>query len=263
MLIRRLTYDLFVLPPTTEEVEDFVRASEVDPEGAYRAVIDDLLSRPQYGEKWARHWLDLVRYGESNGFERDNPKPGIWRYRDYVVDAFNENLPYDQFVIEKLAGDEIEEPTMRSLIATGYHRLMQWDDEPADREQHVYDVLADNVQITSETFLATTLGCARCHDHKADPVSQKDYYAFMALFKGVTHYTTEGTIVHWADAAEQAAFEKERTAKLKALEAEREALANELRTALKARGIGNDKQEAEAPLLDDARGGGAEWFYTT
>ncbi len=263
VLIRRLTYDLIGLPPTTEEVEDFVRASEVDPEGAYRAVIDDLLSRPQYGEKWARHWLDLVRYGESNGFERDNPKPGIWRYRDYVVDAFNENLPYDQFVIEQLAGDEIEEPTMRSLIATGYHRLMQWDDEPADREQHVYDVLADNVQITSETFLATTLGCARCHDHKADPVSQKDYYAFMALFKGVTHYTTEGTIVHWADAAEQAAFEKERTAKLKALEAEREALANELRTALKARGIGNDKQEAEAPLLDDARGGGAEWFYTT
>ncbi|MEQ1841681.1 MAG: DUF1549 and DUF1553 domain-containing protein, partial [Verrucomicrobiales bacterium] len=139
VLVRRLYYDLIGLPPTPDEVEAFVSASEKDAEAACRSTVEELLARPQYGEKWARHWLDLVRYAESNGFERDNPKPHIWRYRDYVIDAFNSNKPYDQFVIEQIAGDEIAVPTKESLIATGYHRLMQWDDEPADREQHVYD----------------------------------------------------------------------------------------------------------------------------
>ena len=157
VLVRRLYYDLIGLPPSPQEVDSFLAEAENDFEGAYAALVEDLLSRPQHGEKWARHWLDLVRYAESNGFERDNPKPEIWRYRDYVIKAFNENKPYDKFIIEQLAGDEIENPTMDSLVATGYHRLMQWDDEPADRKQHVYDVLADNVQVTSETFLGTTM----------------------------------------------------------------------------------------------------------
>ena len=149
MLVRRLFYDLIGLPPTPREVESFVLHSQKNPEKAYHDLVEDLLARPQYGEKWARHWLDLVRYAETNGFERDNTKPEIWRYRDYVIDSFNSNRPYDQFVIEQLAGDEIETPTRDSLVATGYHRLMQWDDEPADREQHVYDVLADDVQVRS------------------------------------------------------------------------------------------------------------------
>lgn len=264
VLIRRLYYDIIGLPPTPEAVAAFVTASAQDPEAAYRAAIEDLLARPQYGEKWARHWLDLVRYAESNGFERDNSKPHIWRYRDYVIDSFNSNKPYDQFVVEQLAGDEIAAPTKESLIATGYHRLMQWDDEPADREQHVYDVLADNVQITSETFLATSLGCARCHDHKADPVSQKDYYAFMAFFKGVTHYRTEGTILNWATPEEKIAFEKEQKDRLALLETKRSALTGEIRGALAMAGMaGGSGAAAVPPLVDDARGAGAEWSYTT
>lgn len=264
VLIRRLYYDLIGLPPPPEVVASFVTASARDPEAAYDAAVEDLLARPQYGEQWGRHWLDLMRYAESNGFERDNAKPHIWRYRDYVTDAFNANKPYDQFVIEQLAGDEIARPTKESLIATGYHRLMQWDDEPADREQHVYDVLADNVQITSETFLATSLGCARCHDHKADPVSQKDYYAFMAFFRGVTHYRTEGTIVHWASAEEKSCFEKERSIKLASLEGERATLVGSIRKILEKDHLAGDSSGGPAlPLVDDARGAGVEWSYTT
>lgn len=120
------------MPPTPEEVDAFVKASASNPDKAYADLVEDLLARPQYGEKWARHWLDVVRYAESNGFERDNPKPHIWRYRDYVIDAFNSDKPYDVFLTEQLAGDEINEPIMESMVATD-HRLMQWDDEPADR----------------------------------------------------------------------------------------------------------------------------------
>ena len=232
VLVRRLYYDLNGLPPTPEQVDAFVAAYQVDSEKAYRELIEELLASPRYGEKWARHWLDLVRYAESNGFERDNPKPQIWKYRDYVIHAFNADLPYDQFVIEQLAGDEIENPTINSLAATGYHRLMQWDDEPADRKQHVYDLLADNVQVTSETFLATTIGCARCHDHKADPVSQKDYYSFMDFFHGVTHYETPGTILNWADVQERNTFEADKQAKIKALQGEVEELEATIRDYL-------------------------------
>ena len=189
-LIRRAYYDLIGLPPTPEAVEAFVK--DKDP-GAYEKLIDDLLSRPQYGEKWARHWLDLIRYAETNGFERDSDKPEIWHYRDYVIRAFNRDKPYNRFILEQLAGDELDEVTPDSLIATGYYRLPQWDDEPADRLQHRYDVLDDIVRVTSETFLGSTIGCARCHDHKGDPVPQKDYYRFMAFFHNVTHYNKGGT----------------------------------------------------------------------
>ncbi|MEX2578693.1 MAG: PSD1 and planctomycete cytochrome C domain-containing protein [Verrucomicrobiales bacterium] len=264
VLVRRLHYDLVGLPPTPEEVDAFVSASRQDSEKAYAELVEELLGRPQYGEKWARHWLDLVRYAETNGFERDNPKPHIWRYRDYVVDAFNRDKPYDRFVIEQLAGDEIAEPTMESMIATGYHRLMQWDDEPADRKQHVYDVLADNVQVTSEAFLATTLGCARCHDHKADPVSQKDYYSFMAFFKGVTHYETAGTLVNWATEEEREVFEADRTRRLAELSEKRDRLSEALKRVLTDLDLFDSTGEApENTVVDDARGKGAIWSYTT
>lgn len=262
VLVRRLYYDLIGLPPTPQEVQAFVAAARKDFDSAYAGLVDDLLSRPQYGEKWARHWLDLVRYAESNGFERDNSKPYIWRYRDYVIRAFNENKPYDRFVIEQLAGDEIENPTMDSMVATGYHRLMQWDDEPADRKQHVYDVLADDVQTTSETFLGTTMGCARCHDHKADPISQKDYYSFMSFFTGVTHYKTEGTLVSWATAEEKMAFEKERQQKLTELRKKKDELSNLLSGYVLGKGAG-DRGAEVITFVDDARGKGMDWFYTT
>ena len=182
-LIRRAYHNITGLPPTPEEME---REVAIFSRSSWRSLIDRLLESPHYGEKWARHWLDIVRYAESNGFERDSVKEFIWRYRDYVIGAFNEDKPYDEFIREQLAGDELDEVTPDSLIATGYHRLMQWDDEPADRLQHVYDVLDDNVRITAEGILGMTLGCARCHDHKGDPIPQKDYYRFMAFFHGVT-----------------------------------------------------------------------------
>ena len=302
-LIRRLSYDLTGLPPSADEVNDFVRDYKAahakdaetrrreDSENAgtgkspasprpptppsssatqkvYERLIDRLLASPHYGEKWARHWLDLVRYAESNGFERDNPKPEIWRYRDYVIDAFNSDKPYDQFVLEQIAGDEIPNPTRASLTATGYHRLMQWDDEPADRKQHVYDVLADNVLVTSEAFLATTLGCARCHDHKIDPLSQKDYYSFMAFFHGVTPYKTEGTIRPWADAEELAEFESLRKQRLASAEKELAKIEAQLTTYLAENGKldppgGRSTTPSVKTFIDDARGTPATWFYVT
>ena len=261
-LIRRASYDLTGLPPTPEEVSKFVNDPRPSQE-AWAALIDDYLGRRQYGEKWGRHWLDLVRYAESNGFERDNNKPEIWRYRDYVVDAFNADKPYDQFIIEQLAGDEIAKPTQESLTATGFHRLMQWDDEPADRTQHIYDVLADNVQITSEAFLGSTFGCARCHDHKADPFTQKDYYAFMAFFAGVSHYKTPGTIVMIADPREKQEFESKKQSKLKALLAKQESLETEILTYLEKENLTSKARPSNAKtLIDDARGKGSTWEYT-
>ena len=129
-LLRRVHYTLTGLPPTTVEIESFLADQATD---AYEQVVDRLLDSPRYGEHWGRHWLDLVRYAETNSFERDNPKPFVWRYRDYVIRAFNADKPYDQFIREQLAGDELEGATADSLIATGYYRLGLWDDEPADR----------------------------------------------------------------------------------------------------------------------------------
>jgi mono/diheme cytochrome c family protein len=184
-LLRRAYYDLTGLPPSPEEVEAFV--ADDSPE-AYEKVIDRLLASPQYGEKWARHWLDLVRYAETNSFERDGPKPFAWRYRDYVIRSFNDDKPYDQFIREQLAGDELEKPTPESIIATGYYRLGLWDDEPADPLQARYDELDDIVGTTGQAFLGLTVNCARCHDHKIDPIPQKDYYRMLAFFQGVRRY---------------------------------------------------------------------------
>ncbi len=162
-LIRRLYYDLTGLPPTPEELESF--AADPSPR-AYAALVDRLLDSPHYGEKWGRHWLDIVRYAETNSYERDNPKPNVWRYRDYVIRSLNADKPYDQFVREQLAGDEFAPPARDSIIATGYYRLGIWDDEPVD--------------------------CARCHDHKIDPIPQRDYYKLLSFFHNITPYTNGG-----------------------------------------------------------------------
>ena len=209
-LIRRATFDITGLPPTLAEVEAFEEDSSPE---AWEKVIDRLLASPHYGEKWARHWLDIVRYAESNGFERDSDKPHIWRYRDYVIDAFNADVPYDQFLVQQLAGDELEKPTSQSMIATGYHRLMQWDDEPADRLLHLFDNLDDDLRITTEGMLGMTVGCARCHDHKGDPISQEDYYSFMAFFRGMKQPGKGGANIEnvgggEGDASYQTALEK-------------------------------------------------------
>jgi hypothetical protein len=179
-LIRRVTLDLIGLPPTPDEVQRFLADQRPD---AYERLVDDLLSRPQYGERWGRHWLDVVRYAESNGYERDGTKPSAWRYRDYVIDAFNKDKPYDRFITEQLAGDEVEGTNAETQIATTFLRLGTWDDEPADEKTDRYDQLDDILGTTSAVFLAQTLRCARCHDHKFEPFSQKDYYRTLAVFE--------------------------------------------------------------------------------
>ncbi len=182
-LIRRLTFDLIGLPPTPEEVNAFVADRSPD---AYDRLVDRLINSPHHGERWGRHWLDLVRYGETNGYERDNAKPIAWRYRDYVIDAFNRDKPYDQFVREQIAGDEIDPTSAEAMTATGYYRLGIWDDEPADRALARYDALDGVVSTTGQVFLGMTINCARCHDHKVDPVPQADYYRLLAFFKDLS-----------------------------------------------------------------------------
>lgn len=184
-LIRRAYFDLTGLPPSYEDVQAFLNDKSPN---AWETVVDRLLASPAYGEKWGRHWLDLVRYAETNSYERDGDKPNAWRYRDYVIKSFNDDKPYDQFVKEQLAGDEQSPRTPERLVATGYYRLGIWDDEPADPEQALYDDLDDIGKTTGEVFLGMTIGCARCHDHKIDPIPQKDYYSFLAFFSGVKRF---------------------------------------------------------------------------
>ena len=178
-LIRRVHYDLIGLPPTFEEVEAFAEDRAPD---AYEKLIDRLLASPHYGERWARYWLDVVRYAETCGYERDQPKPNVWKYRDWVVKAFNDDMPYDRFVLEQLAGDELPNRTESSVIATGFIRLGTWNDEPNDPNEYKYDRLEDMVGATSTAFLAMTVKCARCHDHKFDAIRQTDYYKMAGAF---------------------------------------------------------------------------------
>ena len=181
-LLRRVHLDLTGLPPTPAEVEKFLREPGDE---AYARVVDDLLSRPQYGERWGRHWLDVVRYAESKGYERDEYKKFVWRYRDYVIESFNRDKPYDQFILEQIAGDELDDANLESGIATTFLALGTFDTIAADREVAVYDTLDDIVATTSMAFLGQTLQCARCHDHKFEPFSQKDYYRVLAAFESL------------------------------------------------------------------------------
>jgi len=206
-LLRRATYDLTGLPPSEADMKDFL--ADLAP-GAWERVVDRLLASPHYGEKWGRHWLDLVRYAETNSFERDGDKPHAWRYRDYVIRSFNDDKPFDRFTVEQLAGDELPDPSPDALVATGYHRLGLWDDEPADRLQARYDWLDDLVATTGQTFLGLTVNCARCHDHKIDPIPQKDYYGLLSFFVNVTPMGNGGDQIErplFADAAARGAYE--------------------------------------------------------
>ncbi len=190
-LIRRATFDLIGLPPTVDEMLNFISDETSD---AYERLVDRLLSSPQYGMRWGRHWLDVVRYADTNGYERDEFKSTMWRYRDYVIDSFNTDLPFDQFVHEQIAGDEMtsEESTdPRSQLrftATGYLRLGPWDTTKSkfDTEEAGRDeILVDLTNTTGSAFLGQTLGCCRCHDHKTDPLLQADHYRLRAFFAGV------------------------------------------------------------------------------
>ena len=207
-LLRRVHLDLTGLPPTIAEQEAFALNPNLD------AVIDSLLARPEYGERWARHWLDVVRYADSNGYERDAEKPFVWRYRDYVIESLNRDKPFNRFIMEQIAGDELPDRNLESEIATGFLRLGHWDDEPADPAADRYDQLDDIVSTTGQAFLGLTIGCARCHDHKFEPLSTRDYYSMVAVFmpldrprKGRTELTVpiDGTEVYaWREPAAKA-----------------------------------------------------------
>lgn len=218
-LLRRVTYDLTGLPPTQDEIDAFLADTS---EQAYEKVVDRLLASPQYGVKWAQHWLDLVRYAETEGYERDNKKPHVWRYRDWVVDALNADMPYGDFVTKQLAGDELPDAKVADHIATGFFRLGIWDDEPTDRQQHLYDDYDGMADTTARGMLAISMGCARCHDHKKDPLPHRDYHGFLGFFENVAPYDmrarsmpTDGSKARF-DAA-MAVFEREASTCRKAL----------------------------------------------
>ena len=182
-LIRRLSFDLVGLPPASEEVAEFLADAQPD---AYERLVDRLLASPHFGERWARHWLDVVRFAESDGFETNQPRPNAWPYRDYVIRVFNDDKPFEQFVTEQLAGD-----TLGADEATGFIVGGAWDrvksPDPGLTAQQRADELHDMVSTTGSAFLGLTVGCARCHNHKFDPISQVDYYAMKAVFAGVQH----------------------------------------------------------------------------
>jgi len=180
VLCRRVYLDLIGLPPTPAEVDEFVRADDRD--AAYVALVDKLLASPQFGERWARHWLDLARYADSNGFQRDGFRT-MWAYRDWVVDAFNRDLPYTEFVKQQIAGDLLPDATLESKIATGFNRCTTVNVEAGtDPEENRVLAVTDRVNTMGTVFLGSTIGCAQCHNHKYDPFTQVDYYKLLAYF---------------------------------------------------------------------------------
>jgi hypothetical protein len=183
-LLRRVTFDLTGLPPTPDEVQDFLADTAPN---AYEKVVDRLLASPRYGEKWGRYWLDVARYADSTGNDEDHRYPYAWRYRDYVIDAFNRDLPYDQFLKEQIAGDllpgnEPGQPNRRGIVATGFLALGAKAIAQQDKKKMLYDVYDEQVDVLSKTVMGVTLACARCHDHKFDPLLTKDYYSMVSIF---------------------------------------------------------------------------------
>ncbi|MBX6311700.1 MAG: PSD1 domain-containing protein [Isosphaeraceae bacterium] len=213
-LIRRAYFDLWGLPPTPEEVEAFARDEAPD---AYERLIDRLLASPRYGERWGRHWLDLVRYAESDGYRQDAYRPDAWRYRDYVIHALNEDRPYDRFVTEQLAGDEIApgDPEMRA--ATGFLRLWAYEFNQRDVPGQWSAILNDITDVTGDVFLGLGLGCARCHDHKFDPILQEDYYRLQAFFAPILPRDdlTLASAEEWQEYQEQLASWEAKTATIR------------------------------------------------
>ena len=227
-LIRRLSFDLLGVPPSPEEVAAF--EADTDPL-AYEQLVDRYLASPQFGERAARFWLDTVRFAESDGFETNQPRPNAWRYRDYVIDAFNRDLPYDQFVKQQLAGDQLG-----AGVATGFLVGGAWDrvksPDPILTAQQRADELHDMVSTTGSVFLGLTVGCARCHSHKFDPIPQTDYYAMKAVFEGVMHGDREIETGRPAETEQKAAELQEQLAAIDAQLREFEPLASLRETLL-------------------------------
>ena len=201
-LIRRVTFDLIGLPPTPEQIDSFVQDSATD---AYEKLIDRLLASPRYGPRWAQHWLDLARFAETDGFEQDHLRPNAWRYRDWVIDAFNRDLPFDEFVRLQIAGDELRPDDPDAAVATGFALCgpdMSDINEVAERRHMVLNDIAATV---SSVFLGLQMGCAQCHDHKFDPISQADFYRLRAFFEPSELFRDQPLAprAHWARIREQ------------------------------------------------------------
>jgi hypothetical protein len=205
-LIRRVSLDLIGLPPTPEEVDAFVNDTSPD---AYEKVVDRLLVSPHYGERWARPWLDLARYADTHGFEKD-PRRSIWPYRDWVINALNRDMPFDQFTIEQLAGDLLPNPTLDQRIATGFHRNTMINTEGGvDPEEYRVAAVVDRVNTTATVWLGTTLACAECHTHKYDPFTQQEYYQFFAFFNSnADKSTSDGDMLSLPTAEQQTALDE-------------------------------------------------------
>ena len=200
-LIKRLSYDLIGLPPTVEEVDAFVNDTSRD---AYERLVDRLLDSPHFGERWGRHWLDMARYADSDGYEKDNPRPNAWRYRDWVIDAVNADMPLDRFTIEQMAGDLLPDATADNRLATAFHRQTLTNTEGGtDQEQWRVEAIFDRVATTGSVWLGLTVGCAQCHTHKYDPISHREFYQLFAFFNNgdetVTDVPLQGeALVKWS-----------------------------------------------------------------
>ncbi|MDA0589209.1 MAG: PSD1 and planctomycete cytochrome C domain-containing protein [Planctomycetota bacterium] len=212
-LIRRLYFDLIGLPPAPAEVEAFVKDKSPD---AYKKVVDSLLKSPHFGERLAIYWLDVVRYADSNGYHADKPRQ-VAPYRDYVISAFNSNMPYDQFVVEQLAGDLLPEATIDQRVASGFNMLLQTTDEGgAQAKEYLAKYSADRVRNTSQIFLGSTMGCCECHNHKFDPFTQQDFYSFAAFFADIQQVGVGNPLAypvqHEADTKKLAEFDAQTAA---------------------------------------------------
>lgn len=214
-LVRRLYFDLVGLPPRPEVADAF--AAEPSDE-AYRRMVDELLDSPQYGERWARHWLDLVRYAESDGYRQDAYRPDAWRYRDYVIRAFNDDKPYDRFVTEQLAGDELDPHDLDCLAATAFLRHWVYEYNQRDVRTQWDNILTDITNVTGDVFLGLGMGCARCHDHKFDPILREDYFRLKAFFTPLlpTEETPYANQEQWEEFQQRQAAWEDATAEVRA-----------------------------------------------
>lgn len=204
-LIKRLYYDLVGLPPSPAEVDQFLNDQSSD---AYSSLVDRLLASPHFGERWGRHWLDKARYADSDGYEKDRPRPNAWRYRDWVIRVINEDLPYDKFTIEQLAGDLLREPTPEQILATAFHRQTLTNTEGGtDQEEFRVEATFDRTETTAAIWMGLTMTCARCHSHKYDQITQEEYYELFAFFNNANE--SNSTIAQSEAAMEKYQREKE------------------------------------------------------
>ena len=259
-LIRRAYFDLIGLPPTPEQVQSFL--ADTSPQ-AFGKVIDELLASPHYGERWGRHWLDLARYADTQGFKADETRPNMWRYRDYVIQAFNSDKPYDHFVKEQIAGDELYPTEPDARVGTGFNRL--WPDEsnlanPILMRQEILDDITDT---TASVFMGLTYGCAKCHDHKFDPILQKDYYKLQAFFAGITN-SDRSSLLSGEEASRYLQQYTEWDAKTRDIRTEMQKLLDQARLERTKEAIGmfpKDAQEAVFTPPERRTAMQWQWYY--